>query len=70
MHEFKCNNLLNVSDVQITNYASAIVNISTKRVCGVAVSHNCVSYKGLKFWGFWPITSEQFELQHPNFACW
>ena len=53
MHEFKCelNNLLNVSNVQITNNASEIVNISTKRVCGVAVSHNCVSYKGLKFLG-------------------
>jgi len=45
MHEFKCNNLLNVSNVQITDNASEIVNISTKRVCGVAASHNC---KGIR----------------------
>jgi len=39
MHEFKCNNLLNASNIQITNNASEIVHISTKRVCGMAVSH-------------------------------
>jgi len=40
MHEFKCNHLLNVSKVQVTNNASEIVPISTKRVCGIAVYHN------------------------------
>ena len=28
-----------------------------------------VSYKGLKRWGFWPITLEWFELQRSSFAA-